>query len=76
MSSKDVYLFTLRIWREKRDDGQVEWRGRVQRVPQGPVHYFRSWAVLIDHLLNSLSGDAPELSDESSRVPIFPDATE
>ncbi len=65
MASKDSYVFTLRIWHELGDDGQVEWCGRVQRLPQGPIHYFRSWSLLIDHLLMMLSDDTKESRDET-----------
>ena len=64
MKQGDAYLFTLRIWRETLDDGRVEWRGRVQRVPQGQVRYFRSWQMLVDHLLRVLTN-----SDREDELP-------
>jgi hypothetical protein len=50
-------LFTVRIWMEHLGDGRVEWRGQVQEVLSGEVHYFRDWPRLIAHLEQML----PEL---------------
>jgi len=33
-------LFTVRIWREETGDGQAEWRGKVQAVPEGDASHF------------------------------------
>jgi hypothetical protein len=58
------HLFTVRLWAEDIGDGQTEWRGRVQYVPSGEVHYFRDWPALIAHLLKLLPqvGAQPEAS--------------
>jgi len=45
-------LFTLRLWQAAVDDapGAVEWRGKVQALPEGDACYFRDWPGLIRHL--------------------------
>ena len=48
------HLFTVRLWAEKVGDDQFEWRGKVQHLPGGDVHYFRDWSVLINHLVKML----------------------
>lgn len=45
-----VHLFTVRLWAEEIDVEHIEWRGRVQYILTGEVHYFRSWQQLIDRL--------------------------
>ena len=41
------HLFTVRVWAEELSAGQAEWRGRVQHVTSGEVHYFRDWITLV-----------------------------
>jgi hypothetical protein len=41
---RDIHLFALRIWEQAIENGRTEWRGRVQYVPTGEVHYFREWS--------------------------------
>lgn len=48
------HLFTVRLWLEEVEAGQVEWRGKVQYVASGEVRYFRAWSTLIDHLIAML----------------------
>ena len=43
-------LFTVRLWREDRGEGRVEWRGKVQHVLSGETRYFRDWQVLLAFL--------------------------
>ena len=43
-------LFTLRIWSESLDRAQVEWRGKLQALPDGEAYFFRGWPELIDRL--------------------------
>lgn len=55
-------LFTLRVWPEFDDEGQVRWRGKLRHVPSDTTYYFRDWAALVPLLLSvlrqqSLSGD-------------------
>ena len=40
------HLFSVRVWEEVTSDGQTEWRGKVQYVPNGEVRYFREWPSL------------------------------
>jgi hypothetical protein len=57
-------LFTVRLWREERGDGQTEWRGKVQYITTGEAYYFRAWPDLIAHLLamsdNALQSQVPD----------------
>ena len=46
-------LFTVRLWREQLND-HFEWRGKVQHVTTGEVHYFRDWDTLIACLQDML----------------------
>jgi hypothetical protein len=43
-------LFTLRMWQEEAGEGQTEWRGKVQALPDGEAYYFRDWSGLIGRL--------------------------
>jgi len=43
-------LFTLRMWQEEAGEGQTEWRGKVQALPEGEAYYFRDWSGLIGRL--------------------------
>ncbi len=54
------HLFTVRIWCEVVDEGQVEWRGQVRHPLSGETRYFRSWSWLVEYLLAMLP--APEAS--------------
>ncbi len=46
-SPQHSQLFTVRVWREDRGDGQSEWRGKVQHVLSGEARYFRDWQTLV-----------------------------
>ena len=50
------HLFTVRVWSEELGAGQTEWRGRVQHVTSGEVHYFRDWITLVALLMAMLPG--------------------
>jgi hypothetical protein len=41
------HLFTVRVWEEEVDSGQIEWRGKVQLLTTGETRYFRSWDALL-----------------------------
>lgn len=45
-----IYLFTIRVWVEKLEDGSSEWRGKVQNVTGEEGYYFRGWLDLADIL--------------------------
>jgi hypothetical protein len=49
-ASRETRLFTLRIWQEETGDGQLEWRGKVQALPEGEAYYFRDWPGLVSQL--------------------------
>jgi hypothetical protein len=49
-------LFTIRVWQEAADSTEPEWRGRLQHVPSGEVLYFRSWDMLVRHIVSMLPG--------------------
>jgi hypothetical protein len=59
-SNHPSQLFTIRLWAEQIDAGHVEWRGKVQHVPTGEAHYFRSWQQLVERLVVILqAGENP-----------------
>lgn len=43
-------LFTLRIWSVPLEGTQVEWRGKLQALPDGEACFFRGWPELITRL--------------------------
>lgn len=47
-------LFTLRVWSEFMEDGQIRWRGKLRHIPSDTVHYFQDWASLVPLLLSIL----------------------
>jgi hypothetical protein len=50
-------LFTLRLWQATPEDdpAALEWRGKVQSLPDGEAYYFRDWPGLIRHVETMLS---------------------
>lgn len=40
-TSRKTRLFSLRPWHEEIGDAQIEWRGKVQALPEGEAYYFR-----------------------------------
>jgi hypothetical protein len=56
-------LFTLRLWQAAVDDAPaaLEWRGKVQALPEGDAYYFRDWPGLIRYLETMLgvTGKSP-----------------
>jgi hypothetical protein len=40
------HLFMVRVWQEQLDEGEFEWRGRVQDSATGEASYFRDWRGL------------------------------
>lgn len=51
-ANRRTRLFTLRLWQSAADDEPttLEWRGKVQALPEGDAYYFRDWAGLIGRL--------------------------
>jgi hypothetical protein len=59
-SYQPSHSFSVRLWPEEMDNGQIEWRGQVQHVLSGEVQYFRDWSTLIGYLLTMLPNEKPE----------------
>jgi hypothetical protein len=57
--NKKTCLFTLRLWQAIQADNPdaLEWRGKVQSLPDGEAYYFRDWPGLIRHLETMLSSE-------------------
>ncbi len=49
------FLFTVRIWAEPVGENQIEWRGKIQSLPDGEAFLFRDWSGLIDRLQTILA---------------------
>lgn len=47
-ASKIARLFTLRLWQQEGGAAQVEWRGKVQALPDGEAYY---WEASLKDLL-------------------------
>ena len=60
------HLFTVRVWQEEVRNGQTEWRGKVQLLSSGEVHYFRDWAALVPLLRTMLSESKFESDTQES----------
>jgi hypothetical protein len=45
-----LHYFTLRLWLEVIQDGQVEWRGELRNTSTGEIRYFRQGPMLLDLL--------------------------
>ncbi len=48
------HLFTLRLWGEEAETGELEWRGQLYHVQSSTTRYFQEWAALIPLLLRML----------------------
>jgi hypothetical protein len=69
-ATRETRLFTLRMWQEEIDNSQVEWRGKVQALPEGVAYYFRDWPGLIGHLEAMLAaGHAEGTTIEGRQTP-------
>ena len=62
-ATRETRLFTLRMWQEETGDGQLEWRGKVQALPEGEAYYFRDWPGLIAHVEAMLDAGRAEMTD-------------
>ena len=47
-------VFVLRVWLEELGNGQSEWRGQLQQVSTGELHYFRDWQTMLSYLIEML----------------------
>jgi hypothetical protein len=43
-------LFTLRVWAIPSEGSAVEWRGKLQALPNGEAQYFHGWEELVSRL--------------------------
>jgi len=66
---RNTRLFTLRIWAEPTEDHQVEWRGKLQALPDGEAYFFRGLAGLVMRLESMLDsgGSAGHLSSQEEK---------
>jgi hypothetical protein len=62
-ATRETRLFTLRMWQEETGDGQLEWRGKVQALPEGEAYYFRDWPGLIAHVEAMLDAGRAAMTD-------------
>lgn len=69
MTTQSTRLFTLRLWQaEQTDDpSALEWRGKVQALPEGEAYYFRGWPGLIERLEALLASSQIEVTN--SEIP-------
>jgi hypothetical protein len=63
--NKKTRLFTLRLWQAAQADNPnaLEWRGKVQSLPDGEAFYFRDWAGLVRHVESMLASESGLISD-------------
>jgi hypothetical protein len=50
-----VEIFTIRLWREKLDERESEWRGRVQHLGSGQARYFNEISKIAEFIADHLS---------------------
>ena len=53
-ASPPSHLFTVRIWPEVSEQGVVNWRGKVQHVPNGAWRYFHDRDALTAFLQSQI----------------------
>lgn len=58
-------LFTLRVWADPQNGNRVEWRGKLQALPDGEAYFFRGWSELINYL-EAMLGSRRYADDDSS----------
>ena len=58
-------LFTLRLWPAASPDDPtaLEWRGKVQSLPDGEAYYFRDWPAMIRYLDMMLGAQSKPSTD-------------
>lgn len=56
-----VEIFTIRLWREKLDERESEWRGRVQHLGSGQARYFNEIGKIIEFIADHLSKEKAEM---------------
>ena len=55
-----MHLFVIRIWSEKSEKEEIEWRGKVQDVGSGKEGYFIGWVALVELLGTFVSEEDKE----------------
>lgn len=68
VTPKTSCLFTLRLWQavQADDPSALEWRGKVQALPEGEAYYFRGWPGLIDRLEALLASGQIEVTNSET----------
>jgi len=63
--NKKTRLFTLRLWQAAQADNPnaLEWRGKVQSLPDGEAYYFHDWVGLVRHVESMLASESGPASD-------------
>jgi len=69
MTTQSTRLFTLRLWQavQADDPSALEWRGKVQALPEGEAFYFRGWPGLIDRLEALLASSQIEVTNSETQ---------
>jgi hypothetical protein len=62
-------LFLVRLWGADASKDTSSWRGRVQMVVNGEVHYFQGIQELIDAMLGMLSPNGQATSRQAPPQP-------
>jgi hypothetical protein len=52
--ANDSYLFLIRLWPDKENGGDPEWRAKVQHVKSGQARYLQDPPALYDTILAML----------------------
>lgn len=73
---KTSRLFTLRLWREEVGIDPVEWRGKVQALPDGEAYYFRGWPGLIGRLETLLASATTSSPNNTQEVHMSVESTQ
>ena len=63
-------LFTLRLWQAASPDdpAALEWRGKLQSLPDGEAYYFRNWPGMIRYLETMLGVEPKSQTDPESHT--------
>jgi hypothetical protein len=69
MTTQPTRLFTLRLWQavQADDPSVLEWRGKVQALPEGEAYYFRRWPGLIERLEALLASSQVEVTNSETQ---------
>jgi hypothetical protein len=69
--TKRSELFLVRLWLDEATDGEIEWRGKVQRAVTGEAYYFQDLPQLPELLRLMM----PDGSQDREAHPSEPDLT-